>query len=213
MMEGMAILLFVLIATTASQSVEPKVTNKVFFDISIGDETVGTIELGLFGEIVPKTAENFFVLSQKTAPEGFNNSIFHRVKKDFMIQGGDFTLGNGEGGFSIYGESFPDENFILKHNGPGWVSMANDGPDTNGSQFFITIQQDLSRLDGKYVVFGKVLSGFDVVRKIEANPTAGPDGGECTYSICRPILEVKIVDIRTETVDNPFPVSLDPVKE
>ena len=203
------ILLVLFVTSCASQSVDPKVTNKVFFDISIGDQPEGTIELG---EIVQKTSQNFYVLSQRTVPEGYNNSIFHRVKKDFMIQGEDFTLGNGEGGFSIYGESFPDENFILNHNGAGWLSMANAGPDTNGSQFFITINPP-PRLDGKFVVFGKVLSGFDVVRKIEANPAAGPDGGPCTYIICRPILEVKIADIRTEIVDPPFSVSLDPVQE
>jgi len=197
------------VTSCASQSVDPKVTNKVFFDISIGDQPEGTIELG---EIVQKTSQNFYVLSKRTVPEGYNNSIFHRVKKDFMIQGGDFISGNGEGGFSIYGESFPDENFILNHNRAGWLSMANAGPDTNGSQFFITINPP-QRLDGKFVVFGKVLSGFDVVRKIEANPAAGPDGGPCTYIICRPILEVKIADIRTEIVDPPFSVSLDPVQE
>jgi len=152
-----------------------RVTDQVYFDIRLGQRNLGRVVIGLFGDVVPKTARNFKELASTGDAQGrtYRGSEFHRVIKNFMIQGGDIVNGDGTGSTSIYGGRFEDENFILKHTSPGILSMANSGPNTNGCQFFITTVKT-SWLDGKHVVFGKVVQGFEVVKAVEATETQKP---------------------------------------
>ncbi|KAJ9442671.1 Peptidyl-prolyl cis-trans isomerase B [Diplonema papillatum] len=169
---------------------DTSVTDKVFFDVTIDGEPAGRVVMGLYGKVVPKTAENFRALCTGEKGEGtcgkplhYKGSKFHRIIPAFMCQGGDFTNGDGTGGESIYGEKFEDENFRIKHTREGLLSMANSGPATNGSQFFITTTVT-PHLDGRHVVFGEVLEGFDIVKKMES----------CGNSSGTPEKEVAIAD-------------------
>eukprot|EP00802_Teleaulax_amphioxeia_P022756 Tamp_23237.p1 GENE.Tamp_23237~~Tamp_23237.p1 ORF type:complete len:268 (+),score=80.75 Tamp_23237:134-937(+) len=163
----------------------------VWFELEAEGEKLGRVKFQLFNDVVPKTAENFRALctgekgvGKAGKPLHFKGSIFHRVIPGFMCQGGDFTNFNGTGGESIYGEKFEDENFEKKHTQGGLLSMANAGPGTNGSQFFITTVET-PHLDGKHVVFGKVSKGMSIVRRMESTPT---QNGDC------PVKPVVIAD-------------------
>ena len=172
----------------------PHVTDVVSLTVSVDGASIGAIRLGLFGGIVPRTVANFVGLCQgASTPSGgdvpsYAGSPFHRVIKSFMIQTGDVRSGNGFGSTSIYGGPFEDESFEVRHTGPGLLSMANSGPNTNGCQFFITCVPT-PHLDGKHVVFGRVLAGMDVVRQVENTPTGAGD---------RPLADVRIASCTVE---------------
>lgn len=180
---------------------------RCFFDISIDGNREGKIVFELFADVCPKTVENFRSLcvgdkgigKSTGQPLHFRGCPFHRIIKDFMIQGGDFSNQNGTGGESIYGDKFEDENFELKHDKPGLLSMANAGPNTNGSQFFITCKAT-PHLDGKHVVFGKVIKGMNIVRTLEATETENDQPKKpCLIEDCGEIPEGE--DLMTEEDD------------
>jgi peptidylprolyl isomerase len=184
--------LFAVLATAAASALAAN--PRVALDVTVDGQPAGTITLELFADVVPKTAENFRALctGEKGAgksgkPLAYAGSPFHRIIPGFMVQGGDFTRGNGTGGESIYGDKFADENFTLKHTGPGILSMANAGPNTNGSQFFITLGET-PWLDGKHVVFGKVVDGMDVVKKMEQQGSrSGQTSTKVVLAACKPL--------------------------
>jgi cyclophilin family peptidyl-prolyl cis-trans isomerase len=153
------------------QQIIQKPQNYIFFTIEINGNKVGNIIIKLFDNVVPKTCNNFRILCKT---KKYINTPFHRIIKDFMIQGGDYTNHNGTGGKSIYGEKFEDENFILKHDKPYLLSMANAGPNTNGSQFFITTTPT-PHLDGKHVVFGEIVKGFEIIYELNSTETDHSD--------------------------------------
>ncbi|XP_005108744.1 peptidyl-prolyl cis-trans isomerase E [Aplysia californica] len=165
-------------ASPAKKS-RPTSNPQVFLDIKIGNQDTGRVIIELRADVVPKTAENFKCLCTHEKGFGYKGSSFHRIIPQFMCQGGDFTKNNGTGGKSIYGNKFADENFTLRHTQPGTLSMANSGPNSNGSQFFITTDKT-DWLDDRHVVFGTVIEGMDVVRKMEA---VGTKGGKPTKKV------------------------------
>jgi peptidylprolyl isomerase len=185
---------FVAAALAAAASTAMAANPRVALEVTIDGQPAGTVTVELFADVAPRTAENFRALctgekgtGKGGKPLAYAGSPFHRIIPGFMIQGGDFTRGNGTGGESIYGEKFADENFTLKHTGAGVLSMANAGPNTNGSQFFITLA-DTPWLDGKHVVFGKVVDGMDVVKKMEQQGSrSGQTSSKVVLTACKPL--------------------------
>jgi len=188
-----------LLATLALAHAE-LVTEEATFQITQGGQRVGAIRIGLFGQTVPKTVRNFATICNPGVNgKSYAGSAFHRVIKNFMIQGGDIIRGDGTGSTSIYGgKKFDDENFNIKHTSPGFLSMANSGPNTNGCQFFITAVAT-PWLDGHHVVFGKVVDGLPLVKQIENTQTGAND---------RPTTPVVIESCSVQRLDQPYDLAL-----
>jgi cyclophilin family peptidyl-prolyl cis-trans isomerase len=191
-----------ILESDTSASAAAAVTTHVFMDLEEDGKPIGMVTLGLFGDAAPRTVENFRSLSTgekgSTAdgtPLHYKGSSFHRIIPGFMIQGGDFTFGDGTGGESIYGGSFDDENFDIAHDARFLLSMANAGPNTNGSQFFITLNQT-PHLDGKHTVFGKVVGGFDTVSRVAH--AGSPDGKPASKIVITDCGELDAADVATE---------------
>ncbi|KAF5298394.1 hypothetical protein FQR65_LT01172 [Abscondita terminalis] len=190
--------LFILCIPAVLADEEYKVTEQVYLDIAIDKEYIGRITIGLFGDIAPITTKNFYTIAtQGIKGKTYEGTKFHRVIRRFIIQGGDIVNNNGSGSISIYGENFNDENFQVKHEGPGFVSMANSGPNTNGCQFFITTI-GTAWLNGRHTVFGKVLDGQNIVHKIELLKTDVED---------RPLKSAEIIKCGSIPTPNPFYVT------
>ncbi|XP_071957632.1 peptidyl-prolyl cis-trans isomerase 6-like [Antedon mediterranea] len=189
-------LLLILIVTISVILASPDaiVTHEVTFDISINGKSAGILIIGLFGTIVPRTVKNFVTLAKRSGRNGYIGTKFHRVIEDFIIQGGDFDQRDGSGTESIYGDYFDDENFDMKHYGPGWVGMANNGPNTNGNQFYI-VSKRTPWLDGSNVVFGKVIEGMDLVKSIQELDTDSRDW---------PLVDVLIDDSMVDYISPPY---------
>lgn len=188
----------------ASEAVDLTVTDRTFLEISINNQVVGKIVIGLFGKAAPKTVKNFRALcigkrSRETGKAmSYLGTHFHRIIPGFMAQGGDFVNNDGSGGESIYGASFPDENFKVKHNAIGRVAMANSGPDSNSSQFYIIFEEQ-PHLDGKNVVFGQVEAGLDIVRQIEVVGTEdGTPEEEVEVTACGVLDEKEVATVLDE---------------
>ncbi|XP_059485043.1 peptidyl-prolyl cis-trans isomerase B-like [Neocloeon triangulifer] len=189
------------VVCATQQAEQLKVTKQVYFDIKIGEREAGRLVIGLFGDTVPKTVENFITLATVGIDgKTFKGTKFHRVIRRFMIQGGDIVKGDGAGSTSIYGKYFADENFEIKHTAPGFVSMANAGKDTNGCQFFITTVET-PWLDGLHVVFGKVIKGQSIVHEIELVKTDTED---------HPIEDVVVIDCGELPLNLPLIISDQP---
>jgi len=192
--------IFISLAAIIAVSYAEMVTEEATMEISIGGKPIGNVKIALFGETVPKTVKNFATICNPGLQNGqsFVGSPFHRVIRNFMIQGGDVVNRDGTGSTSIYGQYFEDENFILKHTGPGFLSMANAGKDTNGCQFFVTTVPT-PWLDGYHVVFGKVIDGLTTVIVIENTDTGAND---------KPVQPVIVDSCTVQKLEKPYDLPL-----
>ena len=191
--------LLLCVAASFTQAANYTVTRKVYFDVEVDGNYIGRILFGVFEKTAPITVRNFLALSAGTLGYGYQGSIFHRVVDRFMIQGGDISNHDGTGFMSIYGGNFADETFVIRHTEPYLLGMANAGPNTNGAQIYVTTVSGTHWLDGKHVIFGKVLEGHDVTHKIEKQPTNAQE---------RVTTNVVVTRCGVVNVDKPFDVTI-----